>query len=66
MYQMNYTMPCLITAFTRYHTNNKTTGKKLNNKISTKKTFFAAKDQRLNLKTLSNDVEIQSEETLST
>ena len=58
-------MPCLITALTQSHTINKTTGEKINNKNS-KKNLFTAKIQHLNIKASSNNVKIQSEETLTT
>ena len=53
-------MSCLIIALTRSHTINKTTGEKINNKISKKK---KTKIQHLNLKAPYNNVKIQSDET---
>ena len=53
-------MPCLITAFTRSHRLNKTTGgeNKQQNKQREKDIFYG-KNQHLNLKAPSNNVKIQ-------
>ena len=61
-------MSCLITALTRSHTINKTTGEKnkQQNAQKEKRTYSTAKIQNLNLKATSNNVKIQSEETLTT
>ena len=57
-------MPFLITALTRSATLNKTTGEKLNNKISKmKKKHYTAKLKHLNLKAPSKNVKIQQKKT---
>ena len=53
-------MPCLITARTRSHIINKTTGEKINNKISKEKKHFLPE------KTHSNHVKVQSGKTPTT
>ena len=58
-------MPCLITALTRSHTINKTTGEK-KQQSKQKKTFCTTKIQHLNLKAPSINIKTQSEETLTT
>ena len=61
---MNNIMPRLITALTRSHIINKTTGEK-NEHDKQKKTFFTAEIQHLNLKAPSNNVKTQREENLT-
>ena len=65
---MNYILPCLNTALKNSHTINRTTRQKINNtnKQKEKQTFLTAKIHHLNLKSPSNNVKIQSEETLTT
>ena len=63
---MNCITTSLITALTRSDTINRTTREKNKQQNKQKEQIFLAKFQLLNLKAPSNNVKIQSEETLAT